>query len=157
MNHFRSKNKNPNYKEAIHDVNDKQERMMKPIFSTVGGGYQMDYFIQRGSNPPYYLIFINVNSRKGYAYPSNSRDVNATLSILKEFVSKVKHIVSITSDREASFMSKPVIDFLINKNIDLQTTEDNDKNRLGIINRFIRTIRDMNDDDECLVCRLPRA
>jgi hypothetical protein len=148
MTYFRSKNKNPNYKDKVHDIKDRQERMMKPIFSKTKGGYQMDYFVQKNGVPQYYLIFINVNSRHGYAYPSYSRSTQDTLRILKKFVSEVKEINSITSDREASFISQQVIDYLIDQNIDLQTTEDNDKKRLGIIDRFIRTIRDMHDDDD---------
>ena len=36
---------------------------------------------------------------------------------------------------------------MIDKHIDHQTTFENDHNRLGIINRAIKTLRDLNNDE----------
>ena len=49
---------------------------------------------------------------------------------------------SITSDQDAAYLSNEVLDFMKSKNIIYKTTEDNNHNVLGIINTFMRTIRD---------------
>ncbi len=50
-----------------------------------------------------------------------------------------------TSDQDQAYLSKPIIDFMIEHRIDYRTTTPHDHNRLGIINRAIRTLRDLAD------------
>jgi hypothetical protein len=137
------------YKRIVHDKRyDEQKRMMKPIYSKVPGGYQMDLLAQtKNANPPYWFIFINVNTRKAYAYPCGGKNIETIKHVLDKFISDAGDVTQITSDREPAFLSKQIISELIDKNIDLQVTEENDHNKLGIINRFMRTLRDMNEDE----------
>jgi len=40
-----------------------QRHIMRPIYSERSGAYQFDTFVN-GADPPYYLVAINVNTRK---------------------------------------------------------------------------------------------
>jgi hypothetical protein len=51
------------------------------------------------------------------------------------------------SDEEPAFLSNAVLDFMKDNNLKFRTVTDNDHHLLGIINRFIRTIRDLAPDD----------
>jgi hypothetical protein len=151
--HFRSKKKfieqaerkgvdKEEYKNVVHDMSyTEQKKMMKPIFSKVPGGYQMDLLAQsRGAQPPFWFVFINVNSRKAYAYPCAGKNIDTIKDVLNKFLKQAGHVTQFTSDREPAFLSKQIVDWLIKRNIDLQVTEENDHNKLGIINRFMRTL-----------------
>ena len=120
-----------------------QRHIMRPIYSERSGAYQFDTFVN-GSDPPYYLIAINVNTRKGYAYPMTTKNSLSVLEALKRHQSIVSTISAMTSDQDAAYLTEPVLSFMKSHNIDYRTTEDHDHNRLSIINRFIRTLRDMN-------------
>ena len=133
-----------------HVFNDKlksyNKELQLPIFSRVIGGYQFDTLIQsKNASIPAFLIFININSRKGYAYPMKNKSKSEVLRVLQEFINEVKP-KSLSSDQDSAYLSNEVIDLMIKNNIDYRTTEDNDHNKLGIINRFIRTLRDYNNE-----------
>ena len=124
---------------------DKQPEMMLPIFGRHPNSYQMDTFVQTSeASTRYYLILVNINSRKVYVYPMNNKKASSVLSALKKFISEVKHVSSITSDQDAAYLSSTITKFMIDNHIDYQTTFKNDHNRLGIINRVIKTLRDIN-------------
>jgi len=121
-----------------------QRHLMRPIYSEHPGAYQFDTFVNSKSDPPYYLILINVNTRKAYAYPMKTKSSASVLGSLKQFHSDVSIISAMTSDQDAAYLSEPILSFMKSNSIDYRTTEDHDHNRLSIINRFIRTLRDLN-------------
>ena len=124
----------------------RQSNMMLPIYSRHRDGYQMDTLVQsKHASPHYFLILININSRKLFAYPMNSKDSSSVLSALKSFIRDAK-VSSITSDQDAAYLESNVVKFMIDNHIDHQTTFTNDHNRLGIINRAIKTLRDLNQE-----------
>jgi hypothetical protein len=157
--HFRTKKKyveqaerkgiaTSDYKKVVHDSPfTAQKKMMKPIFSKVPGAYQIDLLAQsKGASPPFWFIFINVNSRRAYAYPCGGKNIDTIKNVLNKFLQQVGEVTQFTSDREPAFLSDKIIDWLVARNIDLHVTEENDHNKLGIINRFMRTLRDMNEE-----------
>ena len=126
---------------------DRQTRMMLPIFGRHPNSYQMDTLVQtKNANPRYYLIIININSRKLYAYPMKAKDSKEVLKALNTFIKQVKTIYSITSDQDAAYLDSKITKFMTDNHIDHQTTFTNDHNRLGIINRAIKTLRDLNNE-----------
>ena len=136
----------------------RQTEMMLPIFSRHMNGYQMDTLVQTSkANPRYFLIFININSRKLFAYPMNSKDSSSVLQALKSFISEAKQVHAITSDQDAAYLKEDVIKFMIDNGIDFQTTFTNDHNRLGIINRAIKTLRDINQERDFTTQTMNRA
>ena len=124
-----------------------QSNLMLPIYGKVISSWQMDTLIQtKSANPRYFLIFININSRKMLAYPMQTKNSDSVLKCLEKFITKHNDVQSITSDQDHSYITQDVTDFFLEHHIDHQTTSENDHNRLGIINRAIKTLRDINHD-----------
>lgn len=117
-----------------------------PIYSKTMNSYQMDILIQSKSKKNCFLIIINVNTRKAYAFEMLAKSSSEVLKSLKKFVSSNSNISSITSDQDSAFLSKEILEYLKSNNIDYWTTSDNNHNILGIINRFMKTIRDLNSE-----------
>ena len=124
-----------------------QSHLMLPIYGKSFGCYQMDTLIQtKEADPRYFLIAININSRKVYAYPMKNKNTNSVLEALNKFIKDASDIQSITSDQDHSYITQEVTEFFMKHHIDHQTTFTNDHNRLGIINRAIKTLRDLNHE-----------
>ena len=137
---------------------DRQLQMMLPIFGRKHGTYQFDTLVQSANaKQRYYLILINVNSRKLYALPMTNKNASSVLQALKQFINKVKQVHSMTSDQDAAYLSPEITQFMIDNHIDYQTTFTNDHNRLGIINRAIKTLRDINQDRDFTNQSMKRA
>ena len=115
-----------------------------PVFSSTGDSYQFDILIQQKLQP--FLIVININTRKAYAYPLKSKKATEVCKALTAFLNEVKNVKVMTSDSDSSFLSNEVLRLLQSHNISYRTTEENNHHVLGIINRFIRTIRDLNTE-----------
>ena len=133
--------------QTYHDYSIRRNKaLMLPIFSMSPNSYQMDTMVQPdGYTPRYFLIVINVNSRKGYAYPMANKGLNDVLKALNQWIEETPAPPeTMTSDQDAAYLSTAVVKWLRQHKIDLKTTTENNHNMLGIINRFIRTIRDMH-------------
>ncbi len=135
-------------KRLPHDVHIK-EHMLKPymvrIFANTLNCWMHDLFDNTSAGSPrYWHIFIGVNNRYAIAYPLDSKsseDIHKSLQIFLQRVRPRK----LTSDMEKSFASTE------NKNLyreyNCQYHFVNSKHNhspLGIVDRFIRTLRDMN-------------
>ena len=130
-------------KQIIHDVKVPKAKFI-PIVSKHLNGFQMDTFInQKTKGGLNYLMLININTRKAYAYPIEGKGAKAVINALEQFFKEVPNVYSITSDQDAAYLSNDVLEYIRSKKISYRTTQDNNHNVLGIINRFIRTIRDL--------------
>lgn len=145
-------------KTVTHDVKHNPRDYYLPIYSEVRNGFQFDTLVQtKRANPRYFLIVININSRKIYAYPMKKKNSSDVLQALKLFTRAVKRISSMTSDQDQAYLSKPVIEFMKSHGIDYRTTTKHDHTRLGIINRAIRTLRDLNHERDFTVESMNRV
>ena len=130
-------------KNIIHDVKVPKAQFMN-IYSKHHNGFQMDTFINDKSKDGLnYLMLININTRKAYCYPLKGKGAREVARALNQFITEVPDVYSITSDQDAAYLSNDVLTIMKEHNIVYSTTEDNNHNVLGIINRFMRTIRDM--------------
>ena len=128
---------------VVHDQKIPKAEYMN-IYSKHSNGYQMDTFINdKRKNGLNYLMLININTRKAYSYGMQGKGASVVVKALQKFIEDVPEVYSITSDQDPSYLSNDVLDFMKKHNIIYRTTEDNNHNVLGIINRFMRTIRDM--------------
>jgi hypothetical protein len=118
-----------------------------PIYSKQGGAYQFDIWDQKGKGQPYFLIIINVNTKKAYQYSFQSKTAANVLKALEKFWSAVPECKTMVSDQDSAFLAQKVVDAFIERGIKLSTTTDNDHHSLGIINRLMRTLRDMRGGD----------
>ena len=114
--------------------------MYLPIYSENGGSYNFDTFIQKKG--PHFLVFININTRKAYAYPMKTKGTSDVIEALTKFFNEVKDVKVLRSDQDTAYLSSKTLEFLREKGVRYLTTEDENHNVLGIINRFMRTIRD---------------
>ena len=61
-----------------------------PIYSNTPDSYQFDTLIQsKDGNGKPFLIFINVNTRKAYAYPMENKGTAEVLKVLKNLFQNV--------------------------------------------------------------------
>ena len=139
--------------EKWHDHTTPNKLYMVKVFSTRPNCWQMDLMDngQQGSSNPgtqclsprYWYVFINVNTRYADAFPLQSKRGDEIREVLSEFVDKYKPI-KITSDQEAGINSQITQDFLENKKVSIQIVTEQNHSTLSIVDRFIRTLRDMN-------------
>ena len=137
-------------KKRLHDKHLKQYQKkpyMRKIFERVPGCYFHDFLQQpKNSNPQYYHIFIGTNNHYAFAYPVNDRKAKSAIQTLDKFINdnKGKPIIKLTSDGEGAFKSDAFIIHCQENGIMLKIIPDKAHSTLGIIDRFIRTLRDMN-------------
>jgi hypothetical protein len=75
------------------------------------------------------------------------KSASSVIEALKEFIRDLGRPPRILqSDQDASYLSRDFLSFIRKADIAYMTVSDNNHHVLGIINRFIRTIRDNIDD-----------
>ena len=130
-------------KEVVHDQL-KPEQKFIPIVSKTPGAWQMDTFInEKKANGLNFLMLINVNTRKAHAYAMQGKGAVQVKNVLDKFINDEPSCRSIASDQDAAYLSNQVKEWMYSHEIIYTTTSDDNHNNLGIINRFMRTIRDM--------------
>ena len=157
--HVKSLVQNKSAKEARkilrQQIHDRQMKLpqtkpyMRKIFEHVPGCFFHDLLVQPGnSEPKYYHIFIGANNRYAFAYPVNDKKATTAVETLNKFIednkANGKTIVKLTSDGENAFNSQQFIDKCHENHIMLKIIPDGAHSTLGIVDRFIRTLRDMN-------------
>lgn len=73
---------------VVHDQKVPPPKFMH-IYSKHPNAYQMDTFFYREEKTPY-LMIININSRKAYAYKMNDKGASEVLKALNKFKNEVK-------------------------------------------------------------------
>jgi hypothetical protein len=98
-----------------------------------------------GSPPPpiypYYLVLININTRYVELHYLQNKSSNSVLNVLKYIFNKLT-IISLESDEEKSFLPFDILSYLKKHKVDYYVTNEQHHQSLGIIDRFIRTMRD---------------
>ena len=141
-------------------------RMMLPIYSKSQGVWQMDTFEQsdtikelkkikelgtRSTNlqrmqqlkadikdyPPYFLILINVNTRKAYAYSMETKSVSAVLQCLKDFILK-ETVSEFFTDDDSAYKGKEINQWYDKNRIrHVHTTKDNKQDTFSHNDNYI--------------------
>jgi ribosomal protein L21E len=116
-----------------------------PIYSETPYSFQIDLtFFPRykKQNKGFEVLFtaININTRFAYAYACKTKDMDTILELLKKMESKTI-INSITCDEGSEFKNKEFQEFCDKEEIQLFFVKA-DGHKLGIINRFHRTIKE---------------
>lgn len=129
-------------KDYIPKNNDKY---MNKTFENYRNGYMADIFInKKGFSPPYFLLFIGVNTRYVVMFPMNRKDAKTVRDTMEPFINKF-HPVSLTTDNDGCFVDKNTLDYLTKNHVELKVITEENHNGLSILNRFCKTLRDMND------------
>jgi hypothetical protein len=137
----------------VHKVGaDPRQHYYHPIFTPYHGGYQIDLLQQsENGNPPFYLIAINVNTKYAYAYPLRGKDEKSVEGALRKFVSeagKPEKVAHVSADWESAWAGNKVTSFLESQGITSKLITDQQHSALGVIDRFIRTLRDMAEKED---------
>lgn len=116
-----------------------------PIYSDVPYAFQIDLtFFPRYTdyNKGYNVLFtaINVNTRFVYAYIAKKKDSVTILDLVKKMAEKTV-INTISCDSGGEFNNQIFINYCAVNNITLYFITD-DSHKLGIINRFHRTLKE---------------
>ena len=129
----------PKYVQRIYQVK---------IFSRFRNAWFTD-LMDNGENhePHYWQIFINTNTRYAIAYPLQDKNSKSINKNLKLFVDEFKPR-KITSDEEKGLIAKINMDYLMQNKCGVYIVQEQLHSTLGIIDRFIRTLRDMNTPQE---------
>jgi hypothetical protein len=126
-----------------HDVGKKtiseNSKHMNKVFDNHRHGWMHDIVSLNGA---LYHVFIGTNTRYVVIYPIESKSTKAVLSTLTKFL-KDEKAVSLTSDSEPAFVSKPVLELLAKHKVDSRIVTESRHTGLSILDRFVRTIRDM--------------
>ena len=135
-------------KQATHQQNSNTSKRLVflPIYSETPFGFQIDLtFFPRykKQNDDYYVLFtaININTRYAYAYYAKSKDGDTILDIMKQFHEAAIEIDTITTDEGTEFTNEFFTDYCDENNIKTFFVKG-DSHKLGIVNRFHRTLKD---------------
>ena len=133
--------------ESSYQVNKEDLKKVEylPIYSEIPYNFQIDltFFPKyKKQNEGYYVLFtaININSRYAYAYYDTNKESSTILDILKKMHEKTE-INAITCDLGTEFNNINFINYCKDNEIIIYFVKD-DSHKLGIINRFHRTIKD---------------
>ena len=134
-------------KDRFIKTDDIKPYMIK-IFSSMPNCWFHDLYDNgKNNNPRYWHVFIGVNNRYAYCLPLNSKSATAVNDTLKQFIKKY-HPAKLTSDEEPAFTEKNNLKLMNDHKVAIHTVSDKNHTSLGIIDRFIRTLRDMNTPTE---------
>ena len=140
-------------KKKFHDRHLKlshKRPYMNRIFDPLIGCYFHDLLQQTEDRPDgyphYFHIFIESNSRYAFAYPVNDKTEKTAEETLNKFIDENngKPIVKLTSDGECAFGSEKFKGYCLSKGIYIRIINDRAHSSLGLIDRFIRTLRDLH-------------
>ena len=136
--------KQATYQINFNKVESKKEYL--PIYSEIPNSYQIDLtFLNqyKKQNNNYYVLFTAIGINTRYAYVDYSKDKNSK-TILNMFEKFYKHfnnnINHITGDLGTEFTNKSFTKFLNDNKISYDFYKS-DSHKLGIINRFHKTLK----------------
>ena len=123
-----------------------KKRDYLPIYSDSYYAFQIDLTFMpayKSTNKNYYVIFtaINVNSRYAYAYYAKDKSEESIIKMLDDWLKNALIIESVTMDEGSEFTNKKVKEWFKQNDISTFYIFD-DSHKLGIINRFHRTLKD---------------
>ena len=134
-------------RKRIHDKRmsrDRKKIYQVKIFSPFTNAWMTDIYDNLdGHDPRYWDLFININTRFVEAYPMRDKNAQCINTCLRLFVNKY-HPRKITSDEEAGLVSDINLRYLKDNKCGLYIIQEQNHSALSLIDRFIRTLRDMN-------------
>jgi len=123
-----------------------EKKRFLPIYSEVPHSYQIDLTFlpkYKKQNDNNYILFtaIGINTRFVYADFSKDKKTDTILNMFIQFNKAVDNQINhITGDKGSEFINKKFIKYLDDNNIE-HNFYKSDSNKLGIINRFHRTLK----------------
>lgn len=92
----------------------------------------------------YLLTIIDVYSRYAWVIPLNNKKDTTILLAMKKFFKNIKwRPANITTDLGSEFISKKFKNYMRKENVEMWYADTSDHNRVGIVERFNKTIRNL--------------
>ena len=99
---FKEKEAREFIKSVVHDKRIKVKPVYLPIYSESGDSFQFDTLIQKkGFN---FLVFVNINTRKAYAYPMKNKGTSEVINALEKFFREVRGVKVLRSDQDSAYL-----------------------------------------------------
>lgn len=98
---------------------------------------------QHHNAPRYWHIFVGTNTRYMVAQPLAHKDDASVGASLRAFINRY-HPTRLTSDDESAFTSRATVNLCKANNVFIYIINDKNHTSLGVIDRAIRSIRDIN-------------
>jgi hypothetical protein len=120
------------------------------IYSNHWHEYQMDLLEQSRKRDKdrfkaFFFVLINTNTHYGHAYPMDDKSSSEIIRCLeKAWDDTGHHIRSIVCDDEAGFSAAETEQWYKAHKVSCKVIPDSNHTALAIVDRFIRTLRDMN-------------
>ena len=92
---------------------------------------------------------IDIFTRKAYVQPLKNKTSETVVKSFENIIKETKPKI-IQSDSGSEFINSTFKHLLKDNNIELQLINVGDKNKIGIINRMCRTLREMLKKYDCL-------
>ncbi len=136
-------------KQSVHQQMAAEKKIkkqeLKPIYSEDPNSYQIDLTFlpsYQKKNDGNYVMFTGININTRYAYASYSKDKKADtiIKMLDDFKKNAGVVDSITADSGSEFTNRKVTEWIENNEIKMYFVIG-DSHKLGIINRFHRTLK----------------
>jgi hypothetical protein len=156
----------------VHDKytlsrDDTSKHYYVPIFTPFIGGFQIDLIDQSHNHPAdgtagaaqtdakdqfnrYFFVAINVNTKYAYAYDMTGKNEDEILRCLNLWYRDLTQVgegklAYITADKEPAWSDgRRIRQWLVDKKCKLKLIESERHSALGVVDRFIRELRDMN-------------
>lgn len=125
----------------------------QPIFGDRPGTWQFDTVFEdpNGTNKPM-LFFTNVNTKQVRAYAMDSKDEFGVRGAMNKFLNDEKQngrrVNCLTSDEDPAYTTADMKKLYAKHGIKHRTTNENNHNILGVLNRAVKTYRFRMRDDE---------
>ena len=128
----------------IIKVKDRPHYYFNKIYSTAPNTWFHDLLDNGdGNEPRYWHIFVGVNTRYMDAFPLNGKSNDEIKRSLTYFINKYQP-EELTSDNEPAFTSKATCKLCADNKVKIFVITDKQHSSLGVIDRAIRTLRDLN-------------
>lgn len=132
----------------ILNVPTKKEMIYHKIIAP-NGTYMIDLIFfdkDKRENNNYSTLFLAIEctSRKAFLFPIKKKTIGDIIEAFDKLLNVV-NVFSIISDNEPAFLSHQFQKVLTEKNIEHFVKHPDDHNSMSILNRFVRTFRDMLD------------
>jgi hypothetical protein len=123
------------------------KKYFRPYFSPYTGSWEIDFLelIYNKKEYLYYLFVVNINTKYLYVEDSITKDANIVKNIIGRMENEGLYIDNIRGDAERGFISTDTAEYLDNRGIRYYFTPNLYINRSRVVDRVIRTIRDMID------------
>ena len=139
------KTKNPVFRKDLNPVK-QQEKLQRHTFAKQVNSYELDlmfFTYNEKFDPAIYLVLININTRFAQIVLIPNKDVESIKRAISKLIYYGLKITNIRYDGELALNSQEMKKFWTEMNINFYRSTSKFTNKNRIVDRFIRTLRDL--------------